>query len=81
MDLKRLKLRVESGYRAVMMTVDAPMLGRRLNEFRNSFGIPEGMGYPNIAPDSDMRNLVDQSSGLTYGKITMSIIPFVQIPI
>ena len=48
------------------MTVDAPMLGRRLNEYRNLFGIPTGMGYPNIVPGSDMSNLVDQGSGLTY---------------
>ncbi|KAJ4998637.1 Oxidase [Colletotrichum sp. SAR 10_66] len=55
-----------AGYKAVMMTVDAPMLGRRLNEYRNAFGLPEGMGYPNIAPGMDMRNLVDQGLDLTY---------------
>uniref|UniRef100_L2FS58 Fmn-dependent dehydrogenase family protein n=1 Tax=Colletotrichum fructicola (strain Nara gc5) TaxID=1213859 RepID=L2FS58_COLFN len=56
----------QAGYKAVMMTVDAPMLGRRLNEYRNAFGLPEGMGYPNIAPGMDMRNLVDQGLDLTY---------------
>ncbi|KAF0318890.1 hypothetical protein GQ607_013849 [Colletotrichum asianum] len=55
-----------AGYKAVMMTVDAPMLGCRLNEYRNAFGLPEGMGYPNIAPGMDMRNLVDQGLDLTY---------------
>lgn len=50
-----------------MMTVDAPVLGRRLNEYRNSFGIPKNMGYPNIAPDTDMSNLVDKGEGLAYG--------------
>ncbi|KAJ5102823.1 FMN-dependent dehydrogenase family protein [Penicillium argentinense] len=48
----------KAGDKAVMITVDAPMLGRRLNEYRNSFGIPEGMGYPNIVPGTDMANLV-----------------------
>ncbi|KAF5512943.1 Oxidase FUB9 [Colletotrichum aenigma] len=56
----------QAGYKAVMMTVDAPMLGRRLNEYRNAFGLPEGMGYPNVAPGMDMRNLVDQGLDLTY---------------
>lgn len=59
----------EAGYKAVMMTVDATMLGRRLNEYRNSFGIPKGMGYPNICPDADMTNLVDQGADLAYGKV------------
>ncbi|UPL02725.1 hypothetical protein LCI18_013659 [Fusarium solani-melongenae] len=56
----------KAGYKAVMMTVDAPMLGRRLNEYRNSFGIPKGMGYPNILPDVDFSNLVDQAADLSY---------------
>lgn len=51
-----------------MMTVDAPLLGRRLNEYRNSFGIPKGMGYPNILPDVDFSNLVDQAADLSYGE-------------
>ncbi|RAH52451.1 FMN-dependent dehydrogenase family protein [Aspergillus piperis CBS 112811] len=55
-----------SGYKAVMLTVDAPMLGRRLNEYRNSFGIPKGMGYPNLAPGSDMSNLTETGEGLAY---------------
>ncbi|KAF5005319.1 hypothetical protein FDECE_8215 [Fusarium decemcellulare] len=56
----------KAGYKAVMMTVDAPLLGRRLNEYRNSFGIPKGMGYPNILPDADFSNLVDQAADLSY---------------
>lgn len=61
----------ESGYKAVMLTVDAPMLGRRLNEYRNSFGIPKGMGYPNLAPGSDMSNLTEPGEGLAYGELRM----------
>ncbi|PYH73245.1 alpha-hydroxy acid oxidase [Aspergillus vadensis CBS 113365] len=56
----------KSGYKAVMLTVDAPMLGRRLNEYRNSFGIPKGMGYPNLAPGLDMSNLTEPGEGLAY---------------
>ncbi|KAM5380914.1 hypothetical protein ACJZ2D_003223 [Fusarium nematophilum] len=36
------------------------------NEYRNSFGLPKGLGYPNIAPDGDFGNLVDQGADLTY---------------
>ena len=61
----------ESGYKAVMLTVDAPMLGRRLNEYRNSFGIPKGMGYPNLAPGLDMSNLTEPGEGLAYGELGM----------
>lgn len=32
------------------MTVDLPILGRRLNEYRNNFSIPEGLGVPNQHP-------------------------------
>ncbi|OJZ87843.1 hypothetical protein ASPFODRAFT_32470 [Aspergillus luchuensis CBS 106.47] len=69
----------ESGYKAVMLTVDAPMLGRRLNEYRNSFGIPKGMGYPNLAPGSDMSNLTETGEGLAYGELRMFEI-FLQTP-
>lgn len=51
------------------MTVDGTVLGRRLNEYRNRFGIPEGLGYPNICPDADMTNLVDQGDDLAYGEL------------
>ncbi|OJJ46810.1 hypothetical protein ASPZODRAFT_66565 [Penicilliopsis zonata CBS 506.65] len=58
--------RAESaGYQAVMMTVDAPLLGRRLNEFRNAFALPAGVGYPNLRLAA-MADLVDQGAGLAY---------------
>lgn len=44
------------------------MLGRRLNEFRNSFGMPKGLTYPNIAPDVDMSNLEGGNNDLAYGQ-------------
>ncbi|KAL6918468.1 hypothetical protein FSST1_009963 [Fusarium sambucinum] len=37
-----------SGYKAVFLTVDAPLLGRRLNEYRNNFCLPDGLGWPNL---------------------------------
>lgn len=38
----------ESGYSAVQLTVDTPRLGRRERDFRNGFGLPEGMRYENL---------------------------------
>ncbi|KIY02029.1 uncharacterized protein Z520_02167 [Fonsecaea multimorphosa CBS 102226] len=56
----------KAGYRAILLTVDAPMLGRRLNEFRNSFSMPKGTTYPNIAPGLDMSNLEGGDNELAY---------------
>lgn len=36
------------GYRAIFMSVDVPVLGRRLNEYRNNFTLPEKLAFPNI---------------------------------
>jgi len=38
----------EAGYNAVQLTVDTPRLGRRERDFRNGFGLPEGMRYENL---------------------------------
>ncbi|KAK6387175.1 hypothetical protein LTS17_000441 [Exophiala oligosperma] len=57
----------KAGYKAILLTVDAPMLGRRLNEFRNGFGMPKDMRYPNIAPDMDASNLEGGDNELAYG--------------
>jgi 4-hydroxymandelate oxidase len=37
-----------SGYSAVVLTVDAPLLGRRLRDERNNFTLPEGIGLANL---------------------------------
>ena len=37
-----------AGYSAIFLSVDVPLLGRRLNEFRNDFHLPEGMEWPNL---------------------------------
>ena len=36
-------------YRAIVLTVDTPLLGRRERDVRNSFELPEGMGIANFA--------------------------------
>jgi (S)-2-hydroxy-acid oxidase len=45
-----------SGYGAIMLTVDTPILGRRLRDERNRFALPPGIGLANLEgmglPDS-----------------------------
>ncbi|KAK5302284.1 hypothetical protein LTR43_001249 [Exophiala xenobiotica] len=70
---KKLTLRLleraeKARFKAILLTVDAPLLGRRLNEFRNGFGMPKGMTYPNIDPDMDASNLEGGDNALAYGQ-------------
>jgi 4-hydroxymandelate oxidase len=37
-----------SGYSALVLTVDAPLLGRRMRDERNAFNLPPGMGLANL---------------------------------
>ncbi|BFV60998.1 alpha-hydroxy acid oxidase [Kitasatospora sp. CMC57] len=40
----------EAGYRAVVLTVDAPQLGRRHRDARNGFAVPSGVSAVNLDP-------------------------------
>jgi 4-hydroxymandelate oxidase len=37
-----------AGYRAIVLTVDTPVLGRRLADVRNAFALPEGLAMENL---------------------------------
>lgn len=39
---------VASGYRALVLTVDAPVLGRRLSDLRQGFALPPGLSMANF---------------------------------
>jgi isopentenyl diphosphate isomerase/L-lactate dehydrogenase-like FMN-dependent dehydrogenase len=39
---------VESGFEAIVVTVDAPRGGRRERDLRTGFSIPEGLGVPSV---------------------------------
>ncbi|WP_433325297.1 alpha-hydroxy acid oxidase [Spirillospora sp. CA-294931] len=41
----------DAGYEALVLTVDAPHLGRRLRDVRNGFRLPEGIVPANLAGD------------------------------
>lgn len=42
-----------AGYDALVVTVDTPMLGRRLRDERNGFALPEGMSMANLVPPGE----------------------------
>jgi 4-hydroxymandelate oxidase len=43
---------VSAGYRALVLTVDAPVSGLRLREWRTGVHLPEDLALPNLAGDS-----------------------------
>ncbi|KZZ94419.1 Aldolase-type TIM barrel [Moelleriella libera RCEF 2490] len=61
-----LKRAEAAGFKAVFVTLDVPCLGRRLNEYRNGFSVPPGMGYPNLYPGADVSNLDDSDENMAY---------------
>ncbi|HYJ34074.1 MAG TPA: alpha-hydroxy acid oxidase [Candidatus Binatia bacterium] len=51
---ERLIARAEAaGYRALVVTVDTPLLGRRERDHRNGFALPRGMTIANFTEDAD----------------------------
>ncbi|KAL4924847.1 alpha-hydroxy acid oxidase [Aspergillus undulatus] len=67
-----------AGFKALFVTLDAPYLGRRLNEYRNNFDVPKGMEYPNLFPGVDVTNLEDGDESMTYDTSMTwpSLLPF-----
>ncbi|BCR84616.1 alpha-hydroxy acid oxidase [Aspergillus chevalieri] len=51
----------KAGYKALFLSVDVPVLGKRLNEYRNEYQLPEDMSWPNI-----LSNGSDTSSRTEY---------------
>lgn len=54
---------IEAGYKALFLSVDVPVLGKRLNEYRNNYQLPEDMEWPNI-----LSNGGDTSNRTEYGE-------------
>ena len=48
LSLSGAKTPVEVGYKALFLSVDVPVLGRRLGEMRNQFKLPIDLSFPNI---------------------------------
>ncbi|RDW81024.1 alpha-hydroxy acid oxidase [Aspergillus mulundensis] len=64
--VRMIKRAEAAGFKALFVTLDVPYLGRRLNEFRNNFGVPQGMEYPNLFPGVDVTNLEDGDDSMAY---------------
>lgn len=61
--------KVDAGYKAIVLTVDCPVLGRRLNEMKNTFKMPAGSRYPNVDRTADAGESLDVGGeGMRYGQ-------------
>ncbi|KAI5480116.1 hypothetical protein MNV49_001776 [Pseudohyphozyma bogoriensis] len=65
-NLQIIKRAEAAGYRALFVTVDCPVLGRRLNEIRNDFTLPEGTSFPNFPPDLENPDLDTTEDRMQY---------------
>ncbi len=58
---------VAAGYRALCLTVDAPLVGRRERDLRNRFGLPPGMSWKNLqGVGLDEMHQRDEGSALVH---------------
>jgi 4-hydroxymandelate oxidase len=53
-----------AGYRAIVLTVDAPILGRRLADERNLFALPAGMTMANLQSAAGLGSTLEEQSML-----------------
>jgi (S)-2-hydroxy-acid oxidase len=65
-----------AGCKALVLTVDCAILGRRLNEYRNEFALPRTLALPNLPPGVDVHNQVagddprlNYDNGFTWEKV------------
>lgn len=58
---------IDAGYKALFLSVDVPVLGRRLNEYRNDFTLPPELDFPNIL-SSGLREFDQNENAHDFGK-------------
>lgn len=65
-----------AGCKALVLTVDCAILGRRLNEYRNDFCLPKDLALPNLPPGVDVHCSVagddprlNYDNGFTWDKV------------
>ncbi|KAJ5112350.1 hypothetical protein N7532_000395 [Penicillium argentinense] len=57
----------KAGYKALFLSVDVPVLGKRINEYRNNYTLPEDMQWPNIlSSGSDHSDRTDYDPSLDW---------------
>lgn len=59
--------REAANYKAIFVSVDVPVLGRRLNEMRNSFTLPDDMQFPNLLSNG-RKEFSGGNSATAFGK-------------
>lgn len=59
--------RKAANYKAIFVSVDVPVLGRRLNEMRNSFTLPEEMQFPNLL-STGRKEFSGDNAATAFGK-------------
>ncbi|KAE8372034.1 FMN-dependent dehydrogenase [Aspergillus bertholletiae] len=65
--LQLLERAEKAGYKALFLSVDVPLLGKRLNEYRNNYTLPEDMSWPNIlSHGKDTSNRTDYDPSLDW---------------
>ncbi|ODO01523.1 hypothetical protein I350_06343 [Cryptococcus amylolentus CBS 6273] len=63
-----------AGCKVLWITVDLPILGRRLNEYRNKFQVPDGLDMPIFPPGANWRDTAADprmayDRGLTWERV------------
>lgn len=61
----------EAGYEAIVLTVDAPVMGRREADVRNGFALPAGM-FPENLMDAEARRAAAAGEPLSLAKVFLA---------
>jgi (S)-2-hydroxy-acid oxidase len=60
---------LDAGYKALFLSVDCPYLGKRLNEYRNGFILPEHMCWPNLR-STGRDEFFGAESNMAFGELS-----------
>ncbi|HKW43019.1 MAG TPA: alpha-hydroxy acid oxidase [Thermoplasmata archaeon] len=64
---------VRAGYRAICLTVDTPLLGRRERDERNRFTLPSGLDLANLRP-AGLDGLPDSERGSSFSRYVADLL-------
>jgi len=63
----------KAGYRAICLTVDTPLLGRREKDERNAFTLPPGLGIANVRP-AGLDGMPESQRGSAFAKYVVELL-------
>ncbi len=64
---------VKAGYKALCVTVDTPVLGRRERDERNAFTLPPGLGIANLVP-AKLDGMPEAERGSAFAKYVAQLL-------